>query len=136
MRRASYRSCILIEKAAIDTVCVRGHEIDTGATLFDMGQELGNPRDPGSRRASNPQRGIDGLDRLRCQIVEIEIGFLVGSFPKAREVGLVPDLEVPAAYFIPSITLFDMTDEGSYEVAPTHGLRMGCVAIPIEHAVP
>src|SRR5207244_3288303 len=80
---------LLIEKAAIDAIGMRRHEVDGGATLLDVREKLGNPRGSGSRRPANSQRRIDGLDRFRRQIVQIEIRLLVRSFPESREVGLV-----------------------------------------------
>ena len=114
---------------------MRGHEVDGGSALLDVRQELRDPRRSGSAWAPHPQSGIDGLDRLCSQIVELEVCLLVGTFPESGEVGFVPDLEKPSMYFISSVPSFDVPDESIDEVAPTFRFRMRCVAVPIENAV-
>ena len=109
-------------------------EVNTGAALLDLRQELRDPCRSGRARTSDPQRGINRLDRFRSQIVELEICFPIGTFPKTGEVGLVPDLKVPGAYLVSSVTLLDMPDESIDKIVPTIRFRMRCIAVPIEDA--
>ena len=100
-----------------------------------MRQKLGNPCRAGSAGAPDPQSGIDGLDRLRGQVVELEVCLLVPAFPEAGEVGLVPHLEVPGAHFVLSVARFHVTNECIDQIAPAIRLWMRSIAMPIEDAV-
>ena len=60
----------LIQKATVNAVSMRGHKINSGAALLDVGQKLRHPCGPGGSRASDSQSRIDGLDGFRGQIIE------------------------------------------------------------------
>src|SRR5579859_1760923 len=73
---------IFVQKPTDNAVAVCGHEIDPNTALLDVIQKLWNPGGPGSCRSPDPQRGVESLNGLCCQIVKIEIGLLVGIFPE------------------------------------------------------
>src|ERR1019366_1382531 len=100
---------LFIEKAALNPIGVRCHEVNTGAALLDVRQKLGNPCCPRRSRPADTQGGIDGFDCLRCQVVELEVCFLISALPKAGEVGLIPDLEIPCAHLVLPVALLDMS---------------------------
>src|SRR5690348_16328467 len=112
-----------------------GDEVDRGATLLYMRQKLGDPRCACSARTSNPQLGIDCLDRLGCCVVELEVRLLISVFSEAGEIGFIPHFEEPRAHLFFAVARFNMTDECIDEVLPCFGLRMRGVAMPIENAV-
>src|SRR6185437_689444 len=78
---------------------------------------------------------VDRLHGAGGEIIKGEIGRLVGLFPEAIEIGLVPYLEIPAAHLLPAVALFEMADESVYERAPHLRHRMRGVALPPENAV-
>src|SRR6267142_490128 len=115
---------VFVEETAIDSVRVRRDEINTGATLPHVGQKLGDPGRSCGGRTSDPQGRIDRLDRPRGHVVEIKVRLLVGALPKTREIGFIPDLEIPGAYLVATVALLNMVDESRHEVPPARGVRV------------
>jgi hypothetical protein len=107
-----------------------------GAPLcFTCVRNSGDPGSSGGGRSPDPQGRIDGFKGARGQVVELEVGLLVGAFPEAGEVGLVPHLKVPGAHFVPSVTLLDVADVGGDEILPSLRLGMGGITVPVENTV-
>ncbi len=126
---------LLVEEAAVHAVAMGGDEIDRHVAGGDEGQELGHPRRTRGRWAADAELGVDRLDRARGVFVQPEIGRLVGLFPEAVEIGLVPDLEEPAAHLRLAVALLDVGDEGGDEAAPSLRLRVRGIAVPPEDLV-
>src|ERR1035441_823866 len=63
---------IFIEKAAVNPLSVSCHEVNTGATLLDVRQKLGDPCCSSRSRATDTQDGIYRLNRPCCQVVKFE----------------------------------------------------------------
>src|ERR1035438_57574 len=114
---------------------MRGHEVNRGTALLHMGEEFGYPCRSCSARPPNPQRGVDRLDCLCRQIIELEVRIFIATFPETGEVGFVPHFEEPCPYFVASVAFFYVPDISIDQVVPAFRFRMRCVALPIEDSV-
>ena len=114
---------------------MRRDEVHGCAALLNVGEEFRHPGRSCGRRTSDAQNRVNGLNGPCSQVIKVEIRLLIGSFPEAREVGLVPDFEVPAAYLLATVALLNMTDESSHQAVPAHGVRVRGVTVPIEDTV-
>ena len=123
---------LLIEETTIDAVGVRRDEIDWDVSASHEVEQLGNPSRSGGRWPADSELRVDRLDRPGAVFVEVEIGLLVGLFPEAVEVGLVPHLEIPAAHLGLAVALAQVPDEGVDQRAPAGPVGMRGVALPVE----
>lgn len=91
---------VLIQEAAIHAVCVGRYKIDCGPALLRMREKFWYPTRPCSGGTTNAQLRIDALDRVGCQLKELEVSLLIRILPKAGEIGLVPHLKEPRPHLI------------------------------------
>ncbi len=84
-----------------------------------------------------PTRSLGSIafDRLCRDVIKFEIGLLVSALEETRQIGLVPDLEVPASDLFDAVALAQMRDERRDEVRPAVQPRMRRVAVPMEDLV-
>src|ERR1017187_252432 len=85
---------------------MRGHEVNRGTALLHMVEEFGYPCRSCGARPPNSQLGVDRLDCLCRQIIELEVCIFIAPFPETGEVGLVPYLEEPCPHFVFSVAIF------------------------------
>src|SRR5207247_1668850 len=87
------------------------------------------------RWTSDSQFRINALNRIRRQIVKVEVGLLVGAFPKAGQVRFVPNLEEPRSNLVLTIPLLDMPNEGVHQLLPGQRHWMRSISLPIENLI-
>ena len=126
---------MLVEEAAVDAIGVRGDEVDRHADLRGVLDQLGHPGRARRGRAAHFQLRIDLLDVAHGGVEQVKVGFLIGVFPEAAQVRLVPDLEIPAPDFLLAIALLQVTHERGHQRAPLRKHRMGSVALPVENVL-
>jgi hypothetical protein len=131
-RQHAVLDAVLVQVAVLHAVGVGADEVDRRVGRLGMRQEFRHPGRAGAGRAADAQLRIEGLEGPGGARVEVEIGLLVGLLPEAVEIGLVPDLEVPAAHFRRAIALEQVAREGVDQRHPALGLGVRGVAGPVE----
>ena len=92
-------------------------EVQRHAGRLAVGDHLGDPGVACRGRASHAALGACLLHRAGRPVVEREVVLLLAR-EEAVEVGLVPDLEVPAGHFFSAIAFDAVGDEGLDEPRP------------------
>ena len=80
-------------------------------------EEVRDPARRRGRRAADEQPGVDALDGLDGEVVELEV-LVARAGPEDLEVGLVPDLEAPARDLVDAVALDEVLGQVAAQRAP------------------
>ena len=97
---------------------MRGEEVDRGARLVGVGEQLLDPPRGGRGRSADAQPGVDRLHRGGRDVVQREV-LRRGARPEDLEVGLVPHLEGPVLdEVLEAVALGEVGRQVADEVVP------------------
>ncbi len=94
-----------------------GDKINRDIVAFTVVDQLGNPLRLGCSGSADTQPGINTFNSKGRLPVEFPV-LRNGSRPEPVEIRLIPDLEVPLAYFSKPVSLHAMPGKGLHELAP------------------